>query len=235
VTAFCDIPTRGVGGPLLSTVRLALPLAERILHPACVPGAAFAPVRGAAETRAYGFVDPVLWLKEQRPDPGLFESLGLDPHRPTVCVREEEHGAAYVTRDPAPFDREIAGLDANLVVLPRYGAPALARLRPDAHVLDPPRPLCDVLPFVDVMVGGGGTINLEAAWWGTPVVSTRSFLAHYDVWLRDRGLLVHDERPAEVRPLVAKQLGRRTDPAPLRAQAEHADPDALLRLAGIVP
>jgi hypothetical protein len=235
VTAFCDLPTRGVGGPLLHSVRLSLPLAERALHPACVPAAAFAPALGSARLCAYDFLDPVLWLKDQEADRRFFDALALDPERPTVCVREEEHGAAYVSRSYAEFDRAVARLDANLVVLPRYGAPALARLRPDAVVLAEPRALSQVLPFVDVMVGGGGTINVEAAWWGTPVVSTRSFLSHYDAWLRDRGLLVHADRHEEVLPLCTKQLGRRTDASPLRAQAEHASTDALFALAGLAP
>lgn len=233
ITSFCDLPTRGVGGPLLHSVRLALPLAERALRPACVPAAAYASALGSAELLAYPFLDPVLWLKGQSPDRGFFDGLALEPHRPTVCVREEEHGAAYVTRSYAPFDRAVASLDANLVVVPRYGEPALARLRPDAAVLSEPRALSEVLPFVDAMVGGGGTINVEAAWWGTPVVSTRSFLSHYDAWLRDRGLLVHAAGDDDVVPLCTKQLGLRTDPGPLRAQADGADVDALLELAGL--
>lgn len=233
VTAFCDLPRRGVGGPLLHSVRLALPLAERALHPACVPPEAFAPALGEARLRAYGFLDPVLWLKDQTPDRRYFDALALDRGRSTVCVREEEHGAAYVSRSHAGFDRALARLDANLVILPRYGDAALARLRPDAVVLEAPRALSEILPFVDVMVGGGGTINIEAAWWGTPVVSTRSFLSHYDAWLREHGLLVRAASPEDVAPLCSKQLDRRTDPAPLRTQAAHARVDDLLALAGL--
>jgi predicted glycosyltransferase len=53
--------------------------------------------------------------------------------------------------------------------------------------------LSNILPFVDLFVGGGGTINIEATFWNIPTISTRSFLCFYDRYLIEEGLMFHGD------------------------------------------
>jgi len=47
-----------------------------------------------------------------------------------------------------------------------------------------------LLKDVDLFIGGGGTINTESCFLGTPTISTRSFISHYDKWQIDNNLMV---------------------------------------------
>ena len=84
---------------------------------------------------------------------------------------------------------ELNKLGSNLVAIPRYGIESLREKIPNAVVLDRVVELCQVLPYVDAFIGGGGTVTIEACDWKVPAVSVRSFLSHYDRYLIDRGML----------------------------------------------
>jgi len=45
------------------------------------------------------------------------------------------------------------------------------------------------LKDVDLFIGGS-TINTESCFLGTPTISTRSFISHYDKWQIDNNLMV---------------------------------------------
>lgn len=47
-----------------------------------------------------------------------------------------------------------------------------------------------LLAYADLFIGGGGTLNTEACYFGTPTISTRSFISHYDKYQIDKGLMV---------------------------------------------
>ena len=47
-----------------------------------------------------------------------------------------------------------------------------------------------LLAFANLFIGGGGTLNSEACFLGTPTISTRSFISHYDKYQIDKGVMV---------------------------------------------
>ena len=131
-----------------------------------MPAEGFRRLVGDEAVIRYDFLDPVLYLREQKPDRAFFETLPLDPSRPTVCVREEEHLATYVAERGASISDGLARVDANVVLIPRYAVADARERWPDAIVVEQKLPLSNILPFADAFIGGGGTLNIEAAYWG---------------------------------------------------------------------
>ncbi len=60
---------------------------------------------------------------------------------------------------------------------------------PYAAVLEEKMVIQHLLAFADLFIGGGGTLNSEACFFGTPAISTRSFVSHYDKLLIDAELM----------------------------------------------
>ena len=50
----------------------------------------------------------------------------------------------------------------------------------------------------DMMLGGGGTMNLEACFLGIPTISTRSLLLYHDIYLIKNNLMTHTKTLQEV-------------------------------------
>ena len=67
-----------------------------------------------------------------------------------------------------------------------------------------------LLAYSDLFIGGGGTINIEATYFGVPVISIRSFISHYDKFLIDKGLMWHSNDKGEILDLIKKLLGKKT-------------------------
>jgi predicted glycosyltransferase len=232
VVNFCDLPTRGDGEPLTAVARLTLPLSAKILHPFVVPQTIFTPFLGRDDVVRYDFLDPILYLRNQTPNRALVDELPLDATKKTVCFREEEEMASYVMEDQTWVFDALNGIDANIIAIPRYGSDRIRQLLPGAVVMDQGVELSAVLPFADLMVGGGGTINIEAAYWGTPVVSTRSFISHYDRYLIAHGLMHHARTPDQLKRLYETLSDQRTDPSILTEQSNHASVEWLLQSMG---
>jgi predicted glycosyltransferase len=204
-------------------------LSTRILHPFVIPSDVFTPFVGKESVRSYDFLDPVIYLKDQRPDSSFVKELELDPSKQLVVFREEEYKASYVGRS-MPFAYEaLAGLQSahNVVILPRYGTSHLETLFPKATVLYRTIDLSRLLPFADLFIGGGGTINIEAAWWGVPVISTRSFVSHYDRYLLDNELMIRATSTDSVLRSAERVMGRMSRDDPLKTQV--VDMDSLVR------
>ena len=233
VINFSDLPTAGDNETLTPVARLSLPLSTRVLHPFVVPQQIFTRHLGRESVIRYDFLDPILYLKYQTPNRSLMQNLPLDAGKKTVCFREEEHMASYVRNTRAWVFRALRRMDANILAIPRYGSDEIRRLLPEAVVVDSGVELSAVLPFVDLMVGGGGTINIEAAYWGTPVISTRSFLSHYDRYLLENGLMCHARSAEEFTNLYQEIVGTRTDSTILQEQEREVDLDSLLQSIGI--
>ncbi len=229
VVNFCDLPTKGDGEALTPVARLTLPLSAKVLHPFVVPETIFTRFLESADVIRYDFLDPVLYLKDQTPDRSLIGTLPLDATKKTVCFREEEYMASYVTSTQDWVVETLGRLGANLIVIPRYGSERIRQALPDSIVVDSGVELSAVLPFVDVMIGGGGTINIEAAYWGTPVISTRSFLSHYDEYLITNVLMQHGISAEQVGDLYQQLCDSRTDSTILREQASMVSIDSLLQ------
>ena len=156
--------------------KLALPLASRVCAPWILPTAAFTAYGVDLEKLFfYHSLDPVLWLQDRShsANADYVRSLDLDPGRPLVVCRETEWQASYVDTD---IVRSVAEMlrerhpDWQIVCLSRY----------DSHrFYDTP----SLLAAADLFIGGGGTMCIEAAYFGTPVIATRALESRYITWL----------------------------------------------------
>lgn len=180
----------------LPQARLTLPLSTRVIKPFVVPDEIFR--RFSLEDEQifnYDFIDPVIWLEDFVYDSNyvnrMLEPFAMDRSRPLIVMREEEYKASYVAKKfPILYDamEELSQL-GNIVIIPRYEASYLKELFPYAYVLDEKVIIQHLLKECDLFIGGGGTINTEACYFGTPTISTRSFVSHYDKYQIDANLM----------------------------------------------
>lgn len=180
----------------LPQARLTLPLSTRVLKPFVVPDEIFR--RFSLEDEQifnYDFIDPVIWLEEFCYDPEYVQTLlkpfEMDRSRPLIVLREEEYKSSYVSKQfPILYDAmEELGAMGNIVIIPRYEASYLKELFPYAYVLEEKVVIQHLLRECDLFIGGGGTINTEACYFGTPTISTRSFVSHYDKYQIDTQMM----------------------------------------------
>ena len=204
----------------LPQARLTLPLSAKAFRPYMVPGEIFE--RFSLEKDQifeYNFLDVLVWLAEFKPDRRYYNTVltryGLDPKKKTIIVREEEYKASYVMKKyPILYEGlEILKdkLDANIIAIPRYEPEPLQELLPFATVLREKMIIQHLLAFSDLFIGGGGTLNSEACFFGTPTISTRSFVSHYDKLLIDEGLMQKADSVEELTELCLEHFGKRTD------------------------
>jgi hypothetical protein len=204
----------------LPQARLTLPLSAKAFRPYMVPSEIFE--RFSLEKDQifeYHFLDVLVWLAEFCADKRYFDNVlneyGLDPKKQTIVVREEEYKASYVMKKfPILYQGlEILKdkLDANIIAIPRYEPEPLQELLPFATVLKEKMIVQHLLAFADLFIGGGGTLNSEACYFGTPTISTRSFVSHYDKLLIDEGLMQKADTVDELVALCIEHFSKRTD------------------------
>ncbi|MEO5357197.1 MAG: DUF354 domain-containing protein [Nitrospirae bacterium YQR-1] len=201
IVNFYDIPLSDYTSNFLKALpqaRLTLPLSAQVFKPFMVPDEIFTRFSlEPAQVFSYEFIDPVLWLCDFRPEYNIFEgilsSIGANPAKPTIVVREEEYKASYVDKQYPLLYTALPEIykktGANIIIVPRYETEYLKTLFPFAHVLQSKIKIQHLLAYCDLFIGGGGTINVESTFFGTPTVSTRSFVSHYDKFLMDVGLM----------------------------------------------
>lgn len=220
---FYDIPLSDCTSDFkkaLPQARLTLPLSTKAFRPYMVPQEIFE--RFSLEKEQifeYRFLDVLAWLHDFVPDRAYFEEVleryQLDGSKPTIIVREEEYKASYVKKKfPILYEglnilKE--RLDANIIAIPRYEPQPLQQLLPFATVLQEKLLVQHLLAYADLFIGGGGTLNSESCYFGTPTISTRSFVSHYDKLLIDEGLMQKADSADELVELCLRHIGRRTD------------------------
>lgn len=172
---FADIPEA------THVAKLTIPLATKVFSPWIIPKKAF--LKYGLELRQiyqYHALDPVVWLRRHKVDENILEKLGLEPSKPVIVFRSSETKAAYLHgyRDLASEAMEQFNKDKfQLINIPRY--------RPH-KVIDTQ----SLLARCTVLIGGGGTMNCEAAYYGTPVIDCRAVDTYYMRFLRRMGLTV---------------------------------------------
>ncbi len=197
----------------LPQARLTIPLATKMFKPFVVPDEIF--LRFGLEKDQiveYNFIDPLIWLEDFKPDINYLQETipQINLSKPTITVREEEFKASYVKgKYPFLYDalRKMQNWDVNLVIIPRYEAEPLKEEFKKAIVLEKKIILQHLLAYSDLFIGGGGTINIEATYFGVPTISTRSFISHYDKFLIDEGLMWHSNNAEEIMSLAKSLLG----------------------------
>ncbi len=220
---FYDIPLSDYSSNFkkaLPQARLTLPLSTKVFRPFVVPEKIF--LRFSLEQdqiHAYNFIDPLIWLKDFKPDlnyiKNTLKNYKVDFSKPIIVIREEEYKASYVNRK-YPFLYEALPkiyekYNANIIIVPRYESDYLENEFEFAVVLKEKIKIQHLLSFADLFIGGGGTMNTEACFLGTPTISTRSFICHYDKFQIDRGLMTIVTNEDELMNSVKNMLGKRID------------------------
>lgn len=206
----------------LPQARLTLPLSDFAFRPFMVPNEIF--LRFGLEKEQifeYPFLDVVAWLKNFSADRQFFDDFlhdnNLDKNLPTILVREEEFKSSYVK---SKFTFLYEGLHilkdkikANFIIIPRYESNPLKSIFPYALVLENKLEIQHLLAFCDLFIGGGGTLNSESCYFGTPTISTRSFISHYDKWLMELGLMQKADSADELVFIALNIVGKRNKKA----------------------
>ncbi len=220
---FYDIPLSDYSANFkkaLPQARLTLPLSTIVFKPFVVPDEIF--LRFSLEKDQifeYKFIDPVIWLKDFKPDfnyvKKILEPYKIDFSKPLIIIREEEYKSSYVEKK-YPFLYEALPdiykkFEPNIVIVPRYESDYLKKEFPFAIVLEEKIVIQHLLAYADLFIGGGGTMNTEACFFGTPTISTRSFISHYDKFQIDNELMWWVNSKEELINLVKKLLGKRYD------------------------
>ncbi|WP_295700347.1 DUF354 domain-containing protein [uncultured Helicobacter sp.] len=199
--------------------RLTIPLSTLVFRPFIVPEICYTSVGLLpSQVISYDFIDVVLWLqdmpsyeRDSKQRGAFVREYGLDSKLPIILVREEEYKAHYVKQKLPIIYESIPLLSdmANVLIMPRYESDSLEsafstykNVKILRNKLEPKA----FYPFIDVLVGGGGTMNLEACYLGIPVISTRSLLLFHDRFLLDLGLMSHAKSALEVSKLAQKWL-----------------------------
>jgi predicted glycosyltransferase len=210
------------------TARLTIPLAATVLAPSVIPARTYEQL-GARRVFAYRALDPIAWLNGYVPRSGSSTNgeLGAtaNGHARTVVFREEEVEAAYLRGTASVVVETVNGLagrhpDWLFVGIPRYSPAGLAARTRASNILvvDHAVNTIALLADADLFLGGGGTMNIEAAYFGTPTICCRPIVSRYETWLVGNGLA---KKPAALTPAVIGTMaeglaGERSNPAQLR-------------------
>lgn len=174
--------------------------------------------RDAKVVRYPGFKEEV-YLAGYVPDASLLADLALDPAKVLAVFRPPPDGALYHRHVNERFDALVetarARPDVHALLLPR-SAEQRARFGalPGVHVPERSPDGRALLAHADLVIGGGGTMNREAALLGTPAYTAfTGTLAAVDAELIRRGLL-YDLRDPATEPAFAKRPRAAGSPVP---------------------
>jgi predicted glycosyltransferase len=152
-------------------------------------------------------LEEVSWLKDKPFEKPEFLHE-LSDRKPLVLFRDAEYQASYckdVKVDSRRLLKELANL-ATVVYLPRYEGEK-ERLKDLPNVWVPPRPVltAQLIPFVDLMVGSGGTACRETALMGIPTINFHFWDAQAR-YLHRKGFPVQIIRNTDAIIRIAKKI-----------------------------
>jgi len=212
----------------LPQARLTIPIATKMFKPFVVPNEVMKRF-GLDEEQIfdYNFIDPLIWLKDFQYDENYVkQSLSrydVDYDKSTIVIREEEYKSSYVDKKYPFLYESLQDIknknDANIIIIPRYESEYLKEEFPFAIILEEKIKVQHLLKFADLFIGGGGTLNTEACFLGTPTISTRSFVCHYDKWQIDNGLMVWVQNTDELLSRVQQLIGKRINTSILQTMS----------------
>lgn len=204
---------------LTAVARLTLPFSKLFFYPFIFPKELM--LRFAldeSQIQSYPFIDVALWINRIKKDAknDFRIRYNLDVSKPTILIREEEYKAHYV-KEQIPTIYEVIPLlrqeiDVNLVLMPRYEKDRLKRdFGKIATILEEKLKPEEFYPFIDLFIGGGGTMNLEAVCYGIPTISTRSIWLIHDQYLIKNQLMFWTQDAKEILKIAKEMLGKRVD------------------------
>lgn len=153
--------------------KLATPLVDWLIAPVCF-GKSWSKF-GIPKSHIvlYDGLEELAWLKGMKFKKSSFLKE-LSSMKPVILFRDVEYSASYcgdVKVDSQHLLRELAKI-ATVICLPRYEAEK-EKLKDIPNVWVPPKPVltAQLVPYVDLMVGSGGTACRETALMGIPTIN----------------------------------------------------------------
>jgi len=219
VIHFADTPIRGdkfsyEDMTILS--KLTIPLSSLVFHPFVIPSNVYEKF-GVSPSNIvkHNFIDICLWMDDivKKDENDFRKRYNIDIFKPTILIREEEYKAHYV-KQKLPIIYDLIPLvskqfNCNLVIMPRYESDYLKeKFCSYATILEEKLKPEEFYPFIDLLIGGGGTMNLEASYYGIPVISTRSLFLYHDTFLLDNHLMTHVTTKEEALTAISSDLGK---------------------------
>ena len=121
----------------------------------------------------YDGLEEAAWLKDRKFEaPKFLEEL--ETKKPIILFRDAEYQAVYCKDVKVDSQRLLSDLSklGTVVALPRYEQEK-QKLKQQGNVWIPPQPVltAQLLPYVDLMVGSGGTACRETAMSGIPTIN----------------------------------------------------------------
>ncbi len=168
-----------------AVARLTIPLSKLLFTPKIIPKKVWRKF-GISEQYIiqYRALDPIVWLKDFKPDIKVIKELKLNLDQPIVVIRPAETYAAYLRdqiSDICPITAKITqkllkilNSDVQIVIVPRYKEQRkMLKTKFMENVIIPEHAIdtISLLYYSSLLIGAGGTMNAEAALLGRPVIS----------------------------------------------------------------
>ena len=225
-----------------ANVRLFNRLASWVMTPQVIPERKLEALglTSGRSIRYHGLKEEV-YASEYSPDPSFASSLKLDTSKVVIVVRPPSHTAHY--KSDRSFElfgdimsRLAACDDVSLIFTPRSRRQS-EEIKTSAWfdiakmtVLDTAVSGLDLLSHSDLVIGGGGTMNREAAVLGVPVVSIfKGESGAVDAWLESEGKLHNLEQAEEIDRFIQKRP--QVDRPPLNTSVRETIVRTIMRLA----
>jgi len=204
---FIDIPEAE------TVCRLTLPLSSQVFIPFHVPREAIRRY-WTGEPFVYDCFDVSAWMPK---NPAPLSQLDLPekivkriPTQRLIIYREAEVKASYFQA----LGKQDLTLDIIKNLKKKY--PKIVFLQASRYKKHRVVDMQSLLDYATLFIGGGGTMNLEASYWGTWTISCRPFLTSYDEWLQNNRSQIHVDT-VEDGVQVASEMLDRADKNPCSA------------------
>lgn len=213
IVHFADTPIAGHAydpKDITALARLSLPLSSVLFHPFVIPSSVFSGFGlESSNVYSYDFIDIALWLDSSSllsssNLPSFITQSALPNGVPLIIAREEEYKAHYVKAQYRLWYESVHTLAkerVRILIIPRYGKAQLeaefgaySNVQIAREIIAPH----DLYAHASLLLGGGGTMNLEACFLGIPTISTRSLLLYHDCYLLEHKLMCHAKSVEEV-------------------------------------
>lgn len=213
IVHFADTPIAGHAydpKDITALARLSLPLSSVLFHPFVIPSSVFSGFGlESSNVYSYDFIDIALWLDSSSllsssNLPSFITQSALPNAAPLIIAREEEYKAHYVKAQYRLWYESVHTLAkerVRILIIPRYGKAQLeaefgaySNVQIAREIIAPH----DLYAHASLLLGGGGTMNLESCFVGIPTISTRSLLLYHDCYLLEHKLMHHAKSVEEV-------------------------------------